>query len=126
MRPSRATVACVLYLLAVPGYVTCFLRHICMCGHLAHVEGSGWWWELASDSVWFGPLVAASLFGLTAGVRRARLVGVMGLVLLGSRCLLASGGGYCALMLELPALLLGCWHATRQIAGHNPSPRGSA
>ncbi|MGL4419227.1 MAG: hypothetical protein ACRCZF_01055 [Gemmataceae bacterium] len=112
---KRSTVTCVAYLLAVPGFVACFLRHLCMCGHLAHVEGPQWVWEFASDAPWFFSLITTAVFGLVSGVRQPRWLGVIAVVLLGSRCLLASGGGYCGIFPELPLLLLGCWLAVRHL-----------
>ena len=111
---KKDTIASVLFVVAIPGYVACFLRHICMCGHLAHFEGSRWWLELVGDGAWFIPLTMSFILGVSSRGRRSRIVAWLAVVLLLSRSLLASGGGFCAMFPELPALFLGAGLAFRQ------------
>jgi len=106
-----------MYLLAVPGFVVCFFRHICMCGHMAHIGSSEKQWELAGDATWFVPMIVAGVLGVSCEERQPRIIALVALVLLASRFLLRSGGGGLAIFPELPGLLLGVWYAVRHLAG---------
>lgn len=84
-----------------------------MCGHLAHFHAEEWWMQIAFDAIWISLLLISVVLGFLSRNGRCYRIAAIGLVLLLSRGLLHSGGGYCMLFPELPALVTGVVLALR-------------
>jgi hypothetical protein len=91
-----------LTLLGIPGDLWCGMTHVCMDGHLWHDSMPRWW--LYCDFVWVAFFIAAAVSVLRSDVKRRLIPFSFLIFLIGSRMLLASGGGG-LFIFELPVLI---------------------
>jgi HEAT repeat protein len=96
----RRIITAIAILLAVPGYVICGLRHVCMAGHMQHPFSPLDWLH---DVGWLCAMAVAAVFCWRSNLRFKRSVFAGLLALACSRLLLGSGGGL-LFLIELPVL----------------------
>jgi HEAT repeat protein len=97
----RRIVTSIAILLAVPGYVICGLRHICMAGHMHHPVYPPIHW--LNDVFWLCAMAVAAVFCWKSNLRFKRSV-FLGLIALAASRLLLGSGGSLLFLIEIPIL----------------------
>ena len=108
IKSKRSLEFACLTLIGIPGYVWCGITHVCIDGHLYHAEMPRWW--LYCDFIWAAAFLAAAVSVLRSDVQVAFIPSVLLLLLVLSRLLLQSGGGY-LFIFELPIMVYLCIHS---------------
>ena len=67
---KRMRAIAIFTLLAIPPYIVCFLRHICMAGHIHHPPYS--WREYMNDLLWI--IIFSIVIVLSRKVRAKRRI----------------------------------------------------
>ena len=91
-----------LSLLSLPSYIWCAIKHVCMCGHMAHPPYSIIDW--VNDIFWITFMVAATVFAIKSTIKRKKVFISALILLIFSRLLLGSGGGL-LFYIELPLIV---------------------
>ncbi|QEL15808.1 hypothetical protein [Limnoglobus roseus] len=111
----------VLYLLGFVGYVGCFARHFCQCGHREHPPYT--FWDDAIDVCWVALFFCASSVAIMRwGPINGSLWATLLIALIVSRFEFAGTMGLSLICCEIPAsialLMWSCWAAF----GNDDSP----
>jgi hypothetical protein len=91
----------ILALVGCPGFVFCFMLHICMAGHMRHPPYPVW--HYISDFVWLISYLLAGILAISSNITCRKSYSFVLLFLCLSRLLGSGGGGF--IIFELPALI---------------------
>lgn len=112
-KDTRRLIVSAAILVAVPCYIFCGLHHICMAGHMKHPPYPTLAW--LNDGSWIAAMVIAAVLSWNSNLRLRRSALAILALLLTSRLLLGSGGGF-FFLIELPlvicltlAAIIGLW-----------------
>lgn len=95
------------HLIAVPFsmFIVCTFLHVCMCGHLAHATDTNYPFHVALDAVLGLLLLLVPILAIGSHFRCGPLLFVPLSAIYVDHVLLASGGGFLFLLLDLPVMI---------------------
>lgn len=98
---TQRKLSAVLVLIGSPGFVFCFMAHICMAGHMHHPPYPPW--HFYSDYIWQISYILAGVLAFRSNISFRHIFSILVLLLLLSRLVLGSGGGGLVIF-EIPIL----------------------
>jgi hypothetical protein len=101
----RTKATCYLIGVSFSMFIVCTFLHVCMCGHLAHATETNYPFHVALDAVLGLLLLSVPILAVGSHFRFGPLLVVPLSAIYVDHVLLASGGGFLFLLLDLPVMI---------------------
>lgn len=101
----RTKATCYLIGISFSMFIVCTFLHVCMCGHLAHATETSYPFHVALDAVLGLLLLSVPILAVGSHFRLGPLIVVPLSAIYLDHVLLASGGGFLFLLLDLPIMI---------------------
>jgi len=101
----RTKATCYLITVSFVMFIVCTFLHVCMCGHLAHATPASYPFHIALDGLLGILLLSIPALAVGSHFRFGILLVLPLTVIYLDHVLLASGGGFLFLLLDLPIMI---------------------
>lgn len=100
---TRAT--CILIAASFAMFIVCTFLHVCMCGHLAHATSTSYPFHISLDGLLGVSFLSIPAMAIGSHFRFGMLLILPLTVIYLDHVLLASGGGFLFVLLDLPIMI---------------------
>lgn len=115
----RTKVTCYLIMVSFAMFMVCTFLHVCGCGHLAHATSTSYPFHIALDGLLGILLLSIPVLAVGSHFRFGILLALPLAIIYIDHVLLASGGGFLFILLDLPFMISVAMLAIRRFRESN-------